>query len=221
MAIKVIGAGFGRTGTLSLKVALEMLGFNKCYHMDEMFENPQHKVFWENASEGKPVDWDALFENYQATVDFPWSCYYHQLIEHYPDAKVVLTVRDPEVWYKSALNTIYRVGRSPGENLLMSLQLPFSSTKRDIFGLFRLIEKDIWHRKFDERFKDKAYALAVFNQHIEEVKRTVPPEQLLVYEVKEGWEPLCRFLGVTIPDRPFPHLNQKTEFTRILKEVSA
>ena len=219
MAIKVIGAGFGRTGTLSLKVALEMLGFDKCYHMDEMFQHPEHAIFWENAIEGKPVDWDALFKDYQATVDFPWCCYYSQLMQHYPDAKVVLTIRDFEQWYESSLNTIYQVGRSPKQNLLMALKFPFSAKTRHIFRLFRLIEKDVWGGIFQGRFPDKDYALAVFNQHIESVKRIVPPERLLVYQVKEGWEPLCRFLSVPIPSQPFPHLNQRTEFNQLLKEV--
>lgn len=156
MTIKVIGAGLGRTGTLSLKVALEILGFSKCYHIDQMLQYPEHMIFWENASQGKPVDWDALFKGYQATVDFPWSCYYPQLIQHYPDAKVVLTIRSSEQWYESTLNTIYKVGRSPAKNLLMSLQLPFSPNARDILRLFSLIQKDIWHKKFEERFKDKA-----------------------------------------------------------------
>lgn len=219
MAIKIIGAGFGRTGTLSLKVALEMLGFDNCYHMDEMFQHPEHAIFWQNAIAGKPVDWDALFKDYQATVDFPWCCYYSQLMQHYPDAKVVLTIRDFEQWYESSLNTIYQVGRSRKANLLMILQLPFSAKTRHIFRLFRLIERDIWAGLFQGRFQDKDYALEVFNQHIESVKQSVPSERLLVYQVKEGWEPLCRFLGVPIPSQPFPHLNQRTEFNQILKEV--
>src|SRR4028118_1909160 len=110
MAIRVIGAGLGRTGTLSLKAALEEVGFGACYHMIELLGHPEQVHFWEAASRGEPVHWDALFAGYQSIVDYPGCRYYRTLMEHYPDAKVVLTVRDPDRWYESTRETIYKAG---------------------------------------------------------------------------------------------------------------
>lgn len=220
MTIKVIGAGFGRTGTLSLKVALEELGFGKCYHMLELLQHPDQVTFWENASQGEPIDWDALFEGYQATVDFPSYRYYRQLMQHYPDAKVLLSIRDPDSWYESTLNTIYRAGPSTSQKLLMALKLPFSPKLRQIVRAFRLADKNVWQGDFQGRFTDKSFALEVFNQHIQEVKCIVPPERLLVYQVKQGWEPLCRFLGVPIPqNQPFPRVNDRAAFAQMSKQL--
>jgi hypothetical protein len=109
MNLEVIGAGFGRTGTMSLKVALEELGFGPCYHMREVFEHPEHIELWGAAIQGKPVDWEQIFGNYRATVDWPGCTFYNELLERNPDAKVILTVRDPQRWYESAYNTIYRI----------------------------------------------------------------------------------------------------------------
>lgn len=208
MALKVIGAGFGRTGTLSLKVALEDLGFAKCYHMSEVFSRPQDVPLWQIAAAGKPVDWDKLFEGYQATVDWPGCSFYRELLQHYPDAKVILSVRDFDAWYRSATDTIYHLSRSGFPRSLLPLLIPR-------LGRFvRMVNTIIWQGTFDHRFGDKAYARSVFTEHIAEVKRNVPAEQLLVYEVKEGWEPLCRFLGVPVPDEPFPRLNDSGSFRR-------
>lgn len=219
MTIKVIGAGFGRTGTFSLKVALEELGFNQCYHMKELFEHPENVTYWEDAGQGKSVDWDTLFKGYQAIVDYPGCRYYRQLMQHYPEAKVILTVRDPDSWYESALNTIYRVEPSGWQKLLMALQLPFSPRLRGMMRVIRMANKQIWEEDFQGKFEDKEYALQVFNRHIEEVKRVVPPERLLVYQVKEGWEPLCRFLDVPVPDKPFPRLNDRASFQEQLRKL--
>src|SRR5438094_934614 len=117
MAIRVIGAGLGRTGTLSLKAALEELGFTQCYHMIELLMHPEQVTYWEAASAGQPVDWDALFEGYQAVVDYPGCMYYRQLMEQYPEAKVLLSVRDPEKWYESARETIFQAGRPHADSL--------------------------------------------------------------------------------------------------------
>ena len=208
MALKVIGAGFGRTGTASLKAALEELGFDKCYHMQEVFRNPTHASIWRAAAEGKPVDWDALLEGYQATVDWPGCTFYQELMERYPDAKVLLNVRDPDAWYKSMTDTVYRVSRPSFPRSLVPLVVP------PLRRLIRMVKTLIWQNTFDNRFEDKVYALKVFNDHIAEVKRTVPAEKLLVYEVKEGWEPLCAFLEVSVPDKPFPRLNDSAAFNR-------
>ncbi len=208
--LKVIGAGFGRTGTLSMKVALEELGFGPCYHMTEVFEHPAHARLWDAAARGETVNWQELLKGYQATVDWPGCTFYKELMEIYPDAKVLLTVRDPEKWYESAQSTIYQTvsgRRSPSSLLILRLFRPH------ILQTIGMINTLIWERTFNGNFADKQYAIEIFNQHIEEVKKYVPPEQLLVYNVKEGWEPLCAFLGVEVPkDKPFPHPNDRASF---------
>jgi hypothetical protein len=209
MTIKVIGAGFGRTGTSSLQVALEELGFAKCYHMREVFANPEHVPIWQAASEGKPVDWDALFAGYQATVDWPGCAFYQELMQRYPDAKVLLSVRDPNKWYTSAFNTIYG-GRHRGSFWSRLIEL-----RPHIRRMLRMGESIIWQGTFHGKFEDEAYAIEVFNRHNAEVQRIVPPERLLVYNVKQGWEPLCGFLDVPVPETPFPHLNDSAEFQRM------
>lgn len=208
--MKVIGAGFGRTGTLSLKTALEELGMVKCYHMFEVFRRPRDSRVWNDALDGKSVDWPYFFQGYQAIVDWPGCTFYKELMEVYPDAKVVLSVRDPEKWYDSALNTIYRLTHT-WEYTIVWLFLPH------IRRTYAMNQKGIWQRTFGGRFADRQTALNIFRWHIEEVKRTVPADRLLVYDVKEGWEPLCTFLGVPIPDRPFPHANDAGSIARMLR----
>ena len=210
MALEVIGAGFGRTGTASLQGALEELGLNRCYHMKEVFKNPTHAAIWRAAAEGKSVDWDALLEGYQATVDWPGCTFYQELMERYPDAKVLLNVRDPEAWYKSMTNTVYKMTQLGFPQSLIPRLVP------RIRGLSKMAHILIWQNTFDKRFADKAHAVKVFSDHIAEVKRVVPAEKLLVYEVKEGWAPLCAFLEVPVPDEPFPRLNDSAAFNQRL-----
>ncbi len=210
--LKVIGAGFGRTGTFSLKAALEELGFAPCYHMVEVFQHPEHVKYWKAATQGESIDWDQIFVNYQATVDWPSCTFYAELMSRYPDAKVVLTVRDPDRWYESCKNTLYmtakkvqRLANNPLRRLSMQIFAPR-------FVKLALQVLSLWNNNFYDRFEDKDYTIATYNRHIEEVKRNVSPERLLVYEVKEGWEPLCVFLGVEVPEKPFPHLNESGNF---------
>jgi hypothetical protein len=214
MAIRVIGAGLGRTGTLSLKAALEELGFGTCYHMIELLSHPEQVHFWEAASRREPVAWDSLIEGYQAAVDYPACRYYRELLEYYPDAKVILTVRDPNHWYDSTRETIYQVGRpSSGESDGPPVALPFPGDPLLFQRIFQMVHQDVWGGDFGGRFEDREYAIEVFNRHIEEVKEQVPADRLLVYQVKEGWEPLCRFLGVPVPEgKPFPYLNDREAF---------
>jgi hypothetical protein len=220
--MKVIGAGFGRTGTMSLKVALERLGFGPCYHMTEIFAHPEHTGFWLSVWRREPADWDGVLGNYQATVDWPGCTFYEELMERHPGAKVLLSVRDPDRWYESTRSTIYE----------LSMLLESSPIARLIFGLISLlvfggfaggrssiVNDMIWQGTFDGRFEDKAYAIEVFERHNEEVKRRVPSERLLVYEVTEGWVPLCEFLGVPEPEETFPHLNDATLLRRGTKAV--
>ena len=211
----MIGAGFGRTGTTSLKAALETLGFGPCYHMTEVFAHPRHAEVWQAARRGEPVDWDALLGPYEATVDWPGCTFYAELVERYPDAKVLLNVRDPDRWYESMRNTIYELSR-------ISAASPLSRATFRLVGLFvpavgkvgRMNNELIWKHTFDGRFEDRDYAKAVFEGHNEEVRRHVSAEKILVYEVKDGWDPLCDFLGVEAPDKPFPRLNDTAEMRR-------
>ena len=214
MSIKVIGAGFGRTGTTSLKVALEQLGFSKCYHMFEVIHSPEDAALWQSALEhkttGEPTDWSVPFKGYKATLDWPGCTFYQELMATYPDAKVLLTTRDPESWYASAEATIYQSNQMEEETLPPPMQ-PF----------IKMVKALLWEHTFDGKFEDKAYAIDVFNAHNEEVKRIVPSEKLLVYNVKEGWEPLGEFLGVETPKgEPFPHLNDRQSFKeRVIKMI--
>jgi len=205
MPIRVIGAGLGRTGTLSLKMALEELGFVKCYHMTEVLARLEDVKHWDAAARGRPVDWDALFAGYQATVDWPGCAFYEDFLHRYPEAKVVLTVRDPNRWYDSAQQTIHYVRHAfpRWTNLFFRRMREFH-----LMG-----DRLVWDGTFQGRFEDKPYAIDVFNRHNERVRQVVPPDRLLVYEVREGWGPLCAFLGVPVPEgKPFPHVNDTAEF---------
>lgn len=217
--IKVIGAGFGRTGTLTLKHALERLGFGKCYHMEELLANPHHVEYWKPLFEGKEIDFDALFKGYQSTVDFPGYRMYKEIYKKYPSAKVILQVREPEKWYESALNTIYKAGPSLPKKILMSFKMPFSPRLRKLVKVFMLADNYVWKRDFQGKFEDKAFAIKIFNDHIEEVKKNIPADKLLIYQVKEGWEPLCKFLNVPVPNEPFPVSNERLEFKRKNEEL--
>lgn len=212
MSIQVIGAGFGRTGTKSLQLALEILNFNKCYHMEALLRNPDHVKQWKNAYLEKPVDWDLIFKDYKAIVDFPGSMYYKELAIHYPEAKVILTTRDPDSWYKSALRTIFSFDPGVKLKMKMLLKLPFSSKARDLLNLVILNDKSIWKKFFEGKFKNKEYTISKFNTHIEEVKQTIPENRLLVFEVKQGWQPLCDFLNLPVPNISFPNTNSGEDF---------
>lgn len=198
--MKVIGAGFGRTGTFSLKLALEELGLGPCHHMFELFGNPERASLWEAAFRGEQVDWSALLEGFESTTDWPACTFYAQLMEAYPQAKVVLTVRDPEEWYRSVRSTIYGPSRD-------------ETPPPDEEPVQRMIRNVLWEGTFGGEVEDKLRALAVYQRHIEEVRDTVPADRLLVFDVREGWEPLCRFLEVEVPDgKPFPHVNSTVEW---------
>jgi Sulfotransferase domain len=209
MAIKVIGAGFGRTGTMSLKVALEDLGFGKCYHFTEAMGKLTHLKAWHKASHGHAIAWGELFEGYQSAIDFPACAFYKELMVRYPDAKVVLTVRDPERWYDSARSTIYAANRAfPWWGRFFPRMWYDHDMSCNV----------IWNGTFHGRFEDKAYTVDLFKKHTVDVQRTVPPERLLIFDVAEGWEPLCRFLGVPVPeDKPFPHVNNQAEFKVLIE----
>ena len=200
MTLQLIGAGFGRTGTLSLKGAIEKLGAGPCYHMLEVARNPAHAEVWLRAAHGEAVDWDGLFENFAATVDWPGCSYWRELRERYPEAKVLLSVRTPESWYESVYNTIYEALTSSGE------------APEAIRTQAEMARKLVLENTFDGRFEDRAYAMGIFERHNQEVERSVPSDQLLVYPIGAGWEPLCAFLDVPVPDEDYPHVNTSETF---------
>ena len=205
--MKVIGAGLPRTGTLSTKAALEQLGLGPCYHFVTQFERPEDADVWLAAANGQPVDWKALFADFGSAVDWPESAFYKQLMDVYPEAKVLLNLRDPEKWYESISNTVYpasQMGLSAPEDSLLNM----ASRMIDLIG---------WRGIFHGGFEDKASALATFEQWNREVQDYVPADRLLVWTVQEGWEPLCRFLGVAVPDEPFPRLNDTAAFQDMLQ----
>ncbi len=213
MALKVVGAGFGRTGTLSLKTALEKIGFGPCYHMMEVFSRPEHVAMWHRLAFEHSMDWDLLFSGFRATVDWPAARWWREIAVHYPEAKVLLSVRDPEAWYKSMIDTIYQPMKSPA-----------AANAPELVRLqTEMVRKAILSESFDNRFEDKAHAIEVFNRHTQEVRESIDPKRLLVFDVREGWAPLCRFLGVAVPDEPFPKLNDTAStqaMIRMLRESS-
>jgi hypothetical protein len=205
MALAVIGVGFGRTGTLSLKIALEQLGLGPCYHMLEVFEHPEHAKLWSAAADGDADPWDELFDGFAATVDWPGAYFWRQLAARYPDAKVILTVRDAERWYQSIHDTIYHVSTETdvgGD--------PATRERREI--VYALAKKIVYHGTFNARLGERDEAIRIYEQHNAAVQRAIAPDRLLVYEVANGWPPLCDFLGVTAPDEPFPRVNTTAEF---------
>ena len=219
MSIKVIGTGVGRTGTHSLKLALDQLGLGKCYHMSELFQHPEGLIAFQKAEKGEEVDWDNLFKDYHSAVDYPVARYYKQLLNKYPDAKFIHTIRDPESWYQSASQTIIWASKpSFGRIVQLLIKLPFSPQLRKQFPILkfngRLIELE-----FGKDFKNKDAVIAHFNQHNEEVLQTIPKEKLLIFNPKDGWEPLCRFLDLPVPQMPFPQSNKRDEFIYRIKHI--
>jgi len=213
MSLKIIGAGVGRTGTHSLKLALEELGFGKCYHMDNLImENPEQLTFWQDLKEGNSVDFNSFFSGYQSSVDLPTFYHYKIFLQKYPDAKVILTVRNPESWYKSFGDTIIKKSKPTFSEIVTTMfRLPFDKGLRQRLNVLKFAGTYM-PLFFPNGFSDKEGALKFFNDWNQSVIDFVPKEKLLVYDVKEGWDPLCKFLGVSIPQIPFPHSNTSAEF---------
>jgi hypothetical protein len=201
MALQVIGAGFGRTGTLSLKAALEKLGLGPCYHMVEVGGNEGHAQRWIDAMDGRP-DWHALLGAYGSTVDWPGCHYWRELAASHPDARVLLSVRDPDRWYESVMSTIYNV---------LTMTMP-----EDAPAPFRLqqtmVQRMILDETFGGRLDDRAHAIDVYQRHNAAVREAIAPDRLLVFEVAEGWEKLCSFLDRPVPEEDFPRLNDSASF---------
>jgi sulfotransferase family protein len=205
--MQVIGAGFGRTGTMSLKAALERLGFGPCFHMIDLIRDPTPLPYWQAAADGEKVDWTEALDGWESTIDWPGCTFWEEMAEIWPDAPVLLSVRDPEAWYRSTYNSIHEA-----KEMALRGELQGNTEEPPDPAVMQMINGLIWNGTFKGRFTDKEFALEVFRRHNEDVKSKVPADRLLVYEIKQGWGPLCDFLGVEVPDEPMPHLNDTESF---------
>ena len=205
MKLKVIGAGLGRTGTYSLKLGLERLLGQPCYHMAEVFQHPEHIPMWHAAAKGEPVDWDGLLAGYGASVDWPSAAFYEELIRAYPDAIVVHSTRDPELWWASASETIF---------------CGIDSRSQDNAEWHAMIMAVLADR-FTAEIHCKDACIDAFNRFNARVAQVVPPERLVVWQACQGWEPLCQALNLPVPDEPFPKANTKEEFIARIKAHAA
>jgi hypothetical protein len=197
MTLKIVGAGLGRTGTKSMQTALNMLGFGPCHHMIEVFAHPESMALWIAAGAGQ-ADWDAIFLNYRSMVDFPGAAYWREIAAHYPDARVLLTLRDADAWFDSTQATIF----APDG---MSLRDgPFAPFFNSVFSRVVGTTRALIH--------DRAFMTDYFHRHTEAVKAAIPAERLLIYNAGEGWDRLCKFLDVPVPTEPFPSENSRAEF---------
>lgn len=220
MSIKIIGAGLPRTGTNTLKDCLEKLGYHKTYHMKELLVHPENLHYWKTLKETGTTQWDELYNGYQATVDFPCYPWYKEHMKRYPDAKVILTTRPFDKWYTSVYSTIWQAGpQTLPQKLGMMLKLITNPRLRSVIGCVKLSKAMIFGSTFEGKFQDKVEAEKLFNKHHEDVKAYVPSDKLLIFEASEGWEPLCKFLGVPVPNEPFPHLNKKENFKEMLTHL--
>ncbi|HMS64869.1 MAG TPA: sulfotransferase [Ignavibacteria bacterium] len=212
MPLKVIGSGLGRTGTYSLKTALEHLGFGKCYHMTELFQFPEGVKYFKKAEKGEDVKWDELFYNYNSCVDYPGARYFEQITDHYPNAKVIHTVRDADEWYNSALKTIFMARNLNLKQLIkFALKYPVSREVQKRLHAF-LYSRKLMKLEFGIDFSEKKKIIEKFYRHTENVMKKVDQNRLLIYNISEGWEPLCRFFNVQVPKENFPVSNSYDEF---------
>jgi hypothetical protein len=205
MTLRLIGAGVGRTGTNSLKLALELLLGAPCYHMREVAEHPEHVPLWRAAANDEPVDWDGLFAGYAATVDFPAAVFWRELGATYPDAVILLSMREStDTWWRSARATIFDVTRPeppPGTDLRR----------------WQEMAREVTARRFTADVGDEAAAKAAYERHNAEVRVGVRSERLVEWRPGDGWGPLCDALGVGVPDVDFPHVNTTAEFQAMVR----
>jgi len=194
----------GRTGTASLKVALEALQPGRCYHMSEILQNPDKTSDWVNAADGM-ADWDKIFNGYTATVDNPGCNYWKQLADHYPQAKVILTVRDADKWFDSTNETIHSVEFA-------------NFIKNSPFG--EMVQKTVWDT-MGNRMQDRDHMINFFENRNAAIIDTIAADRLLVYRIAEGWQPLCEFLDIPVPDIKFPCINSRDETKTLLANLIA
>ncbi len=199
MTLSVIGVGVGRTGTYSLKLALEHLGFGPCHHMEEVIKDPPHHVpIWMAAAQGKP-DWENAYKGYNSAVDWPTASFWRELSDRYPKAKFVLTLRSTESWVQSFSETIQKL--IGGKDMAPPQMHPFIDMGIAVLGKAGFTAK-----------QDHDALAKAFEAHTDAVKAGVPKNRLLIYEVKQGWAPLCEFLGKSTPADPFPRTNDRKDF---------
>lgn len=205
--LKVIGFGYPRTGTMSLKHALEMLGLGPCYHMIEVFRRPADAKFWIDAwqkhsagATADAIDWKSGFSGFQSTTDCPASGFWKRLVEQYPNAKYILTERDPESWYRSFSNTVFQAMSHPEHS---------TDEHREVQAMAKTLILD---GLFEGRFEDKDFAIEKLLNYSLQIRSAVPADRLLVMNISEGWQPLCDFLELPIPDDKFPCSNTQTDF---------
>lgn len=204
MTLDIVGAGFGRTGTHSIKLALEQLGFGPCYHMYEIRKDPGKLLHWQEAAKGQMPDWADVFSGYRSQMDWPGSAYWRELVAAFPEAKVILSIRDPEDWYRSIRSTILL---SVTEGLHLDAD-PVSKAASQM--IFDTVHRNLFQGKLD----DKDSAIARFQKHIDDVRTEIPADRLLLYDVASGWGPICKFLDIEVPSSPFPKTNTVDEFLR-------
>ncbi|HLK16401.1 MAG TPA: sulfotransferase [Fimbriimonadaceae bacterium] len=197
MALKVVGAGLGRTGTHSLKLALQTLLGAPCYHMVEVFEHPDHVPVWHAAAKGEKVDWEALMSGYAAAVDWPASAFWPELSAANPDALVLLSVRDPEKWWQSTQNTIFNAINN--------------SRQAEMKEWFDMVVA-MFEARFTTDLHNRDACVPAYERHNADVIARVPADRLLVWTATDGWEPICNALGLPIPAEPFPLTNTTEEF---------
>ena len=194
MSVRLIGAGLGRTGTTSLWKAAGLLFGAPCYNMKEFMHHPEHASAWHCAARDGAADWQSVFNGYAAVVDWPAASFWYEIAEAFPDALIVLTLRDAESWWESADQTIFeRIRSAPANPILAAVE-------------------DVFEARFTMNLDDAGACKAAFDAHYVDVRRRAPADRLLEWHPGEGWEPLCRRLGVTAPDTPFPHTNTRREF---------
>jgi hypothetical protein len=209
--MKLIGAGMPRTGTLTQKLALEELGLGPCYHMVDVLADLDQAPLWERALDGESP-WPQLLDGYNAIVDWPGGYFYRELLDFYPDAKVLLSVREPQSWERSMRRTVWAVRH--GESLIRLLSSAQAHVDPQWRGFLRMIDRLVWEGQgsFAGGHSEPRELIESMHRHNDQVKRHVPAERLLVWSVQEGWEPLCEFLERDVPDVPFPHVNDTSEF---------
>lgn len=187
----MVGPGLGRTGTYSLKVALERLLGGRCHHMAEVLADRDRQLgLWTPALRGEEVDWEAVFDGFVAQTDFPGAAFWREITGAFPDALVVLSTRPADAWYRSASATTFQLDGDHGS-------APF---------------RDLWAERFGDRFDDRDAMIAAYERHYDEVRSGVPPERLLEWRADDGWAPLCERLDLPVPDEPFPWTNTTAEF---------
>jgi len=217
--MKLIGAGMPRTGTLTQKVALEMLGLGPCYHMVDVLADLDQAKLWRRALDGE-APWEQIFDGFNSTVDWPGGYFYRELMDVYPEAKVLLSVRDPQAWERSMRDTVWAVRH--GESLVRLLSSAQAHVNPQWRGFLEMIDRLVWEGEgtFASGHAEPQQLIDTMIRHNREVEENVPPVRLLVWSVEEGWEPLCKFLEVPVPQQPFPHVNDRTEFLNRVIESS-